>query len=248
MAKEVKDITVQQLPHNPLPNDCPYKVPKQKKRVKMVRVEVTYHTNSSKMSANTKNEMSKPCETESPKLDVSHPCKLRSILYGFDHGRFQESFTRLFLHTSILHKLTRFMFWVKIVEYSERNRNNLLFCSGSSTDVITSVKNWNETPKELKMDLDVFDVAPFVVLVVHLLATSRLLCWPSLYQLHRNTDKLIRLMFRVKITELFWETQNSFPVVLRTINISCLRHYLIRLRHHLMQDRARTTTIHFIGG
>ena len=116
MAKEVKDITVQPLPHTLLPNNCPYKVPKEKKRVKMVRVEVTYRTNSSKKSANNKNVLSKPSVTESPKLDGSHLCKLRSILYSLEHGRFQESFTRLFLHTSILHKLTRLMFWVKIAE------------------------------------------------------------------------------------------------------------------------------------
>ena len=116
MATEVKDITVQPLPHNLLPNNCQYKVPKEKKRVKMVRVEVTYRTNSSKKSANNKNVLSKPSVTESPKLDGSHLCKLRSILYSLEHGRFQESFTRLFLHTSILHKLTRLMFWVKFTE------------------------------------------------------------------------------------------------------------------------------------
>ena len=60
MAKEVKDITVQQLPaHNLLPNNCPYKIPKEKKRVKKVRVEVTYRTNSSKKSANTKSRVQK---------------------------------------------------------------------------------------------------------------------------------------------------------------------------------------------
>ena len=119
MAREVKDITLQQLPQNRLANDCPYKVPKEKKRVKMVRVEVTYHINSPKKSANTKNKLSKPCVTaaESLNFDVSHACKLRSTLYSLDHGRFQESFTSLFLHTSILHKLTRLMFWVKIAEH-----------------------------------------------------------------------------------------------------------------------------------
>ena len=203
IVKEVK-VTVPQLPHNLLPNDCLYKVPKEKKREKIVRVEVTYRTNSSMESANTKNELSKPFMAESPNkcrlLNGFHICRLLSVCYSLEHGRHQESFSRLFLHTSILHKLTRLMFWVKIAEYSERHRKHLL--SGSYTDFITSSKNSTETPEEL-MDLDVFDFAPFAVLGVHLLFSSRLLRRPSLYQLHHITHKLARLLFRVKITELF---------------------------------------------
>ena len=194
MVKEVK-VAVQQLPRNLSPSDCPYKVPKEKKRVKILRVEVPYHTNSSKESANTKNELSKPFLTELSNkrrfLNGSHICKLLSILYSLHHGSHQESFTRLFLHTSILHKLTRLMFWVKIAEYSERHRKHLH--SGSYTDV-TSCKSSNKTPNEL-MDLDVFDFVPFAVFVVHLLVSSRLLRRPSLYQLHHITHKLARLMF-----------------------------------------------------
>ena len=180
MAKEVK-VTMQKLPHNLLPSDCLYKVPKERKGEKMVRVEVTYHINSSKESANIKNELSKPLMAESPNkcrlLNGSQFCRLLSVSYSLEHGRHQESFSRLFLHTSILHKLTRLMFWVKIAEYSERHRKQLLL--RSYTDVINSFKNPKETPKEL-MDLDIYDFAPFAVPSVHLLFSSRLSSSPAI--------------------------------------------------------------------
>lgn len=48
MGKEIKTVTVTQKNHNLLPNDCPYKTAKDKKKVRMVRVAITYYTDSSK--------------------------------------------------------------------------------------------------------------------------------------------------------------------------------------------------------
>ena len=53
MAKEVKNVSVKQLSHNLLPNDCPYKTDKDKKKVRMVRVVITYYTDSTKKSTDT---------------------------------------------------------------------------------------------------------------------------------------------------------------------------------------------------
>ena len=50
MAKEVKNVSVTQKSHNLLPNECPYKTAKDKKKVRMVRVSITYYTDSTKKS------------------------------------------------------------------------------------------------------------------------------------------------------------------------------------------------------
>ena len=48
MPKEVKRITVTQLSHNLMTNECPYRTPADKKKVRMVRVSISFYTDASK--------------------------------------------------------------------------------------------------------------------------------------------------------------------------------------------------------
>ena len=53
MVKEVERVTIKQKNHNLLPNECPYKTAKDKKKVRMVTVVITYYTDSSKKQTDT---------------------------------------------------------------------------------------------------------------------------------------------------------------------------------------------------
>ena len=48
MPKKVKGVTVTQLSHNLMTNECPYRTPADKKKVRMVRVSISFFTDSSK--------------------------------------------------------------------------------------------------------------------------------------------------------------------------------------------------------
>ena len=53
MAKEVKHVKVTSLSHNLMNNDCPFKTARDKKKVRMVRVTISFYTNTSKTKTDT---------------------------------------------------------------------------------------------------------------------------------------------------------------------------------------------------